>query len=83
MTSTSAKYEFGKELAEVAAVTAMKKETLLVVVLCSRYTAFFEQSIPFWNNMSYSTYIGIQYWKKTYSLGSVQPTYIRKDLIQA
>ncbi len=40
---------------------AMKKETLVVVVRCNRYTAFFEQSIPFWNNMSYSTYIGIQY----------------------
>jgi hypothetical protein len=37
--------------------------TLVVVVLCSRYTAFFEQSIPFWNNKSDSTYIGIQYWK--------------------
>ncbi len=63
------KYEFGKELAEVAAVMAMKKETLVVVVLCSRYTAFFEQSIPFCNNMSYSTYKGIQYWENTYSLG--------------
>jgi hypothetical protein len=49
---------------EAAAATVMKKETLVVVVICSRYTAFFEQSIPFWNNMSYSTYIGIQYWKK-------------------
>jgi hypothetical protein len=37
---------------EAAAVTAMKKETLVVVVRCSRYTAFFEQSIPFWNKMS-------------------------------
>jgi hypothetical protein len=48
-------------LAEAAAATGMKKETLVVVVLCSRYTAFFEQSIPFWNNMSYSTYMEIQY----------------------
>jgi hypothetical protein len=39
---------------------AMKKETLVVVVRSSRYTAFFEQSIPFWNNMSYSSYKGIQ-----------------------
>jgi hypothetical protein len=48
-------------LAEAAAAMAMKKETLVVVVCCSRYTAFFKQSIPVWNNMSSSTYIGIQY----------------------
>jgi hypothetical protein len=34
-------------LAKAAAVTATRKETLVVVVPCSRYTAFFEQSIPF------------------------------------
>jgi hypothetical protein len=62
-------------LAEAAAATAMKKETLVVVVRCSRYTAFFEQIIPFWNNVSYSTYIGIQYWKKLFSLG-ISTTYI-------
>ncbi len=33
------------------------------------YTAFFEQSIPVWNRLSYPTYVGIQYWKKLYSLG--------------
>jgi hypothetical protein len=48
-------------LAEAAAAMAMKKETLAVAVLCSRYTAFFEQSIPFWNNMFYSTHIRIHY----------------------
>jgi hypothetical protein len=68
--------------AKTATVTVMKKETLVVFVLCSRYTALFEQSIPFWNNMSYSTYIGFQYWKKCTHQESVQPTYIRKDLIQ-
>ena len=25
---------------------------------------YFKQSIPFWNNMTNYTYIGIQYWKK-------------------
>ncbi len=35
----------------------------------SRYTAFFEQSIPVWNRLSYPTYVGIQYWKNMYSLG--------------
>jgi hypothetical protein len=34
-----------------------------------RYTAFFEQSIPVWNRLFYPTFIGIQYWKKMYSLG--------------
>ena len=28
---------------------------------CSRCTAFFEQSIPVWNRLSYPTYVGIQY----------------------
>jgi hypothetical protein len=34
--------------------------------LCNdlRYTAFFEQSIPVWNRLTYPTYVGIQYWKK-------------------
>jgi hypothetical protein len=32
---------------------------------CSRYTIFFEKSIPVWNRLSYPTYIGIQYWQKT------------------
>ena len=32
---------------EVAAVTVMMKETLVVDMHCSRYTAFFKQSIPF------------------------------------
>ncbi len=27
----------------------------------TQYIQYFKQSIPFWNNMSYSTYIGIQY----------------------
>ncbi len=36
---------------------------------CSRYTAFFEESIPVWNRSSYLTYVGIQYWQKLYSLG--------------
>ncbi len=54
-------YEIVDYFAEVAAATAMKKETLVVVVCSSRYAAFFEQGIPFWNNLSYSTYIGIQY----------------------
>jgi hypothetical protein len=31
---------------------------------CIRYTAFFEQSIPVWNRLSYPTYVGIQYWQK-------------------
>jgi hypothetical protein len=31
---------------------------------CSRYTTFFEQSIPIWNRLSYPTYIGIQCWQK-------------------
>jgi hypothetical protein len=52
------------EAAEAATATAMKKETLVVVMRYSRYRAFFEESIPFWNNMSYSTYIEIQYWQK-------------------
>jgi hypothetical protein len=34
-----------------------------------RYTAFFEQSIPVWNRLPHPTYVGIQYWKKLYSLG--------------
>ncbi len=29
---------------------------------CSRCTAFFEQSIPVWNRLSYPTYVRIQYW---------------------
>jgi hypothetical protein len=33
--------------------------------------------------MSYSTYIGIQYWEKRTHWESVQPTYIHKDFIQA
>ena len=32
-------------------------------------TAFFEQSIPVWNRLSYPIYVGIHYWKKSYSLG--------------
>jgi hypothetical protein len=48
-------------LAEADAAMARRKETLVVVVLCSRYTASFKPSIPFWNNMAFSTYIGIQY----------------------
>jgi hypothetical protein len=44
-------------LAEAAAAMAMKKETLVVVVLCRRYTAIFEQSIPFWNNNLFLFYI--------------------------
>ena len=29
----------------------------------------FEQSIPVWNRLTYPTYVGIQYWHKSYSLG--------------
>ncbi len=36
---------------------------------CSRYTTFFEQSIPVWKRLSQPTYIGIQHWQKLYSLG--------------
>jgi hypothetical protein len=32
-------------------------------------TAFFEQSIPVWNRLSYPTKVRIQYWKKLFSLG--------------
>ncbi len=28
---------------------------------CIRCTAFFEQSIPAWNRLTYPTYVGIQY----------------------
>ncbi len=56
---------------------------LLFCIVAKQYIQYFEQSIPFWNNMSYSTYIGIQYWKKCTHYESVQPTYIRNALIQA
>jgi hypothetical protein len=46
---------------------------------CSRYTAFFEQSIPVWNRLSYLTYIGIQYWQKIVLIRNqyILRTYVR------
>jgi hypothetical protein len=59
-------------LAEAAVATAMKKETLVVVVLCSRYTAFFEKRVPFWN-LFYIHRTSVL--EKMYSLG-ISTTYI-------
>ncbi len=36
---------------------------LFCINVAKQYIQYFEQSIPFWNNMSYVTYIGIQYQK--------------------
>ena len=36
---------------------------LFCIIVAKQYIQYFKQSIPFWNNLSYSTYIGIQYWK--------------------
>jgi hypothetical protein len=46
---------------------------------CSRCTAFFEQSISVWNRLSYSSYLGIQYWQKTVLIRNqyILHTYIR------
>ncbi len=46
---------------------------------CSRYTAFFEQSIPVWNKLTYPTYVGIQYWQKIVLVRNhyILHTYIR------
>ena len=46
---------------------------------CSRCTAFFEQSIPVWNRLSYPTYVGIQYWQKIVLIRNkyILHTYIR------
>jgi hypothetical protein len=49
----------GKSAAEAGSTAARRR----------LYTAFFEQSIPVWNRLSYPTYVGIQGWKKLYSLG--------------
>ncbi len=46
---------------------------------CSRCTAFFEQSIPVWNKLSYPTYVEIQYWYKIVLIRNqyILHTYIR------
>ncbi len=44
----------GKSAAEAGSAAAQRQ----------LYTAFFEQSIPVWNRLSYPTYVGIQYWQK-------------------
>ncbi len=46
---------------------------------CSRYTTFFEQSIPIWNRLSYPTSVGIQCWQKNVLIRNkyILHTYVR------
>ena len=61
-------------------LTADTKFWLVVafcIIVAKQYIQYFEQSIPFWNNMSYSTYIGIQYWKNVLIRNQYNlPTYV-------